>query len=63
MKLSAKNPVPKSEKTIKVIKNAHTVAEQRAIGDRWAEHKGPRMTLSDVLAYAENQEKTEKVAH
>jgi hypothetical protein len=40
----------------------HTVAEQRAIGDRWADHKGPRMTVAETVAYAaKHHEKEQKV--
>lgn len=62
MKSSAKGLVS-DKKTVKVIRNAHSLAEQRAIGDRWADHKGPRMTVAETLAYAakiqEQQESAE----
>ncbi len=38
------------QKTVKVIRNAHTAVEQQAIGDRWAD--GPRMTLAEAMAHA-----------
>ena len=64
MKLSTKGIVS-SKKTVKVIRNAHSVTEQREIGDRWADHKGPRMTVSETLLYAaklQEQEETVKQA-
>ena len=54
---SSNNALVSHKKTVKVIRNAHTLAEQRAIGDRWADHKGPRMTLAETLAYATAQQK------
>ncbi len=61
MKSSTKGVVS-SKKTVKVIRNMHTVAEQRAIGDRWADHKGPRMTVAETVAYAaKHHEKEQKV--
>lgn len=55
MKSLTKPTGNKGKKTIRVIKNAHSPAEQQAIGDRWVENKGLRMTLAETLAYAAQQ--------
>lgn len=61
-KATASNPQTADRRPVEVIKNAHSVAEQRAIGDRWADHKGPRMTLAETLAHAAKlQEEKETV--
>lgn len=61
MKSSTKGMVS-SKKTVKVIRNGHSVAEQREIGDRWADHKGPRMTVAETLAYAAKRQEQEQTA-
>lgn len=53
----------KKQAVIKVIKNVIPDKEADEIADRWAEHKGPRMTLAETLAHAtqfQNVEKTSK---
>ncbi len=61
MKSSVK-PSGKRKKTTKVIKNAHSATEQRAMGDRWAEHTGPYMTLAETLTFAAEQ-KNQSATH
>lgn len=59
---SSTNAPTSDKKMVKVIKNAHTAAEQRTIGDRWADHKGPRMTLAETLVYATAQQEADQIA-
>ncbi|MBO0939402.1 hypothetical protein J2I47_22830 [Fibrella sp. HMF5335] len=35
---------------VRVIQNNHTAAELAESGDRWADHKGPYLSLAEVIA-------------
>jgi len=41
-----------------VIKNGHTDAELDEMEERWANYRGPRMTLAEIIAL--EKAKTEK---
>ena len=46
-----------TQKRVAVIKNAHTAAELDEIGERWATHSGPYLTVAETIAMeaAKNQ--------
>lgn len=48
---STKRPSKKGKpKMIAVIRNSHTDAELKEIGDRWVNHQGPYMTVAETIA-------------
>lgn len=42
-------------KRVAVIRNGMTAAEMKASGEEWANHKGPYMTLKEVLSVEANK--------
>lgn len=48
---SPKSPTSKgAKKMIAVIKNGHTAAELKEMGERWVNHQGPYLTLAETIA-------------
>ncbi|ADB42996.1 hypothetical protein [uncultured Spirosoma sp.] len=50
---SPRNPnkkVTAAPKMVAVIKNGHTAAELKEMGERWANHQGPYLTLAETIA-------------
>lgn len=49
---SPKNPnkkVAAAPKMVTVIKNGHTAAELKEMGERWVNHQGPYLTLAETI--------------
>jgi hypothetical protein len=50
---SPKNPNKKTTaapKMVAVIKNGHTAAELKEMGERWVNHQGPYLTVAETIA-------------
>ena len=48
---SPKSPTRKeTPKMVAVIKNGHTDAELKEMGERWVNHQGPYLTLAETIA-------------
>lgn len=47
---SPKNPKKGTPKMVAVIKNGHTDAELKEMGERWVNHQGPYLTLAETIA-------------
>ncbi len=57
---SPKEPTKKgTPKMVAVIKNGHTDAELKAMGERWVNHPGPYLTLAETIAI----EKAKQASH
>lgn len=52
----------KKQSVVEVIKNVLPLKEADEIADRWADHEGPRMTLTETLAHAAQFQKTEQTS-
>jgi len=57
-KPTVRNPQKETPRLIAVIKNGHTDAELDEMEERWANYRGPRMTLAEIIAL--EKAKTEK---
>ena len=58
MKPSLNSRAVKSQrKTVAVIKNGLTKKQMDELGEQWANHPGPYMTVAETLAYAAKRDK------
>ena len=49
--------VKSQRKTVAVIKNNLTEQEMDELGEQWANHTGPYMTVAETLAYAAERDR------
>lgn len=54
--------VAKAPKMVAVIKNGHTDAELKEMGERWVNHQGPYLTLAEVIAIEQAKQQDAKGA-
>lgn len=55
--LSKKAAAILAPKLVAVIKNNLTEQEMDELGEHWANHQGPYMTVAETLAYAAKRDK------